>query len=491
VELHCRCGDYDQGALDVVQCRNCRRWAHERCFGFPQMNSIAPADFVCHSCREFPWRQDPDGLVWRGVCICGVDEDVNASCEQCDRWAHAECMGVSLEEVASGLVPFICYTCRVSNGETFPEGPRAWRTPKEVKLALQLVKQGISTRVSDDGSKPVRKRRKKGGFRKARAATVPDATIDPVSSEVQPVVDQHPQPTHAAGALVVAQSEAHAGGHVASGSEPSVSTASSIQSFQAIQPMDIVATPLSVAVAEAQSTTSQPIPSQATYLGAHATIESTACSSAPGAEAEVGSSSSQDAAAPVFSYVREDIKIPHYVERRARFGAAADLLCLYANTVHYFEWAAPVNVMSPPASVTQFMPSPERPLDFLVMSLTNWLHDQSGYASDLASAGKGCIQLPDVDSCFASIDRKLPGANAEDVKFLERVRAAPCSGWPSDTGPVKRATAAAANTSHWTFAGRHGLLGSPFVDQSLSIPSAASSPYATAELLQRLISRRT
>lgn len=483
VTLHCKCENYSQGALDVVQCRACRRWAHERCFGFPQMNTVAPADFLCHSCREFPWRQDADGLIWRGICICGVDEDVNAACEQCERWAHVECMGVSLEEVASGIVPFVCFTCRVQNGETFPEGPRTWRTAKEVQLALEQVKRGITVSSSGSSGSGSQSKRRKGSKRKRSRSSFggsADATATPPTTTADLTV--------AAGALTAMSDDATsltsnpAAVKSESQTPPSAESAP-VKGEPAAEPVPMdCEMPLPAAPFSLESSMSIDVgpsqPSSAMASSSSSDSDSVFLSAAVAAASSTAPTDSTIVSAstptPVpqsmrpltvdFTFTRDDVMIPHYVERRARFGAAADCLTLYASTTHFFESSTVQPAAITLGPLASLEADPSHPLEFLVGSLSNWLHDQSGYASDLAVASRGCVQLPDVGSCFASAERKLATPELEDAVYWEKVREAPFAAWPAEP-PPKRGVP--VRPPQWTFSNHHRLIGSPFLDDAL------------------------
>ncbi|KAL1527581.1 hypothetical protein AB1Y20_008968 [Prymnesium parvum] len=94
----CSCGKVDESKF-MLACDECDCWFHGECVGVTQEEADALGKWACKTCA--PTRQR---RLW--TCRCGQhwDEDdsrLMVACDECDRWFHGECVGVSEAQAAS------------------------------------------------------------------------------------------------------------------------------------------------------------------------------------------------------------------------------------------------------------------------------------------------------------------------------------------------------------------------------------------------------
>ncbi|KAL3929801.1 MAG: hypothetical protein SGPRY_001807 [Prymnesium sp.] len=94
----CPCRRTDD-SIFMLACDECDRWFHGECVGVTEEEAEAVAKWVCKKCE--PKRRK---RLW--TCRCGKpwEEDTSMfmlACDECDRWFHGECVGVTEERALS------------------------------------------------------------------------------------------------------------------------------------------------------------------------------------------------------------------------------------------------------------------------------------------------------------------------------------------------------------------------------------------------------
>jgi hypothetical protein len=126
----CICKTEDEGKF-MLACDDCNRWFHGACVGVSEKSAMSLGRWACKSCSKKAERL-------QNTCTCGV-EDVNKfmlACDECDHWFHGDCVGVSeVKAMMSESMPWACRLCgllRVVRAHVAHERTRmraVWRAP--------------------------------------------------------------------------------------------------------------------------------------------------------------------------------------------------------------------------------------------------------------------------------------------------------------------------------------------------------------------------